>query len=568
MGALFVVAVALAVSRFHSMANTKPKPVQRGRIRRNGSGYQASVYVGRDPLTRKKIYVYEQASSLPEAEKARTKLLHQVDEQRHPKREVTVAFLLDRWLGVAEFDETSYERAEGIIRNYLKPTFGTLKAGKLTAEMLELFYSRLRQCQEQCEGRRNGKTEPTTKRKHVCEPLAANSIRKIHFILRPALNRGLRWGYVTTNVAALAEPPSQPKPNPDPPTPEEAALVLNTAWQRDLDWGTFLFMTMVTGSRRGEMCALRWSDINFDRLELFVKHSNNGRRIKDTKTHQRRRQAIDVITRNVLLAHRERAKERCKALGGELDRDAFVFTSEADSSLPLKPPSVSQRYRRLAEKLKIHTHRLKDLRTYNVTELLGNGADVRTVAGRVGHGSNGATTLKYYAAFLATSDRQAVTAFAKQLPVPEGLLAEQPVTTVINGLRLVCQCGNESLWAMLVVAEGGAEALCGQCEAAVQARPDAAVGPIGRTIKVEAAPPHDLAPWEVIAKDLADAIKDGTMLPGEDVPTVGDIAQAHGVSVSTAHRAFTQLKNDGLIEVSRGRRAIVLPRQEKNSDAE
>jgi integrase len=62
---------------------------------------------------------------------------------------------------------------------------------------------------------------------------------------------------VTTNVAALAEPPSQPKPNPDPPTPEEAVLILNTAWQRDLGWGTFLLLTMVTGSRRGEMCALR-----------------------------------------------------------------------------------------------------------------------------------------------------------------------------------------------------------------------------------------------------------------------------------------------------------------------
>ncbi|MFD5009416.1 tyrosine-type recombinase/integrase [Streptomyces chartreusis] len=324
---------------------------------------------------------------------------------------------------------------------------------------------------------------------------------------------------------------------------------------------------MVTGSRRGEMCALRWSDIDLDRLELFVKHSNNGRRIKDTKTHQRRKQAIDVVTRSVLVAHRSRAEERCKALGGELARDAFVFSGDADSAVPLVPSSVSQRYRRLAKKLKIHTHRLKDLRAYNVTELLRAGADVRTVAGRVGHGGGGATTLKYYAAFLASSDRQAVTAFAKQLPVPEGLLAEQPVTTVINGLRLLCECGNESLWAMLQVTEDGTVALCGQCEAEVQAQPDAAVGPTGRTIKMEAASHRELAPWKVIAKDLADAIKDGTMLPGEDVPTVGDIAQAHGVSVGTAHRAFAQLKRDGLIEVSRGRRGIVSPRQEEAVDA-
>jgi hypothetical protein len=60
-------------------------------------------------------------------------------------------FLLDRRLSVAELDvDTSYERAEGIIRNYLKPTFGELKTDKLTAELPELFYARLRQSQEQC----------------------------------------------------------------------------------------------------------------------------------------------------------------------------------------------------------------------------------------------------------------------------------------------------------------------------------------------------------------------------------------------------------------------------------
>ncbi|MEU9655035.1 hypothetical protein [Streptomyces chartreusis] len=85
--------------------------------------------------------------------------------------------------------------------------------------------------------------------------------------------------------------------------------------------------------------------------------------------------------------------------------------------------------------------------------------------------------------------------------MPEGLLAEQPVTTVINGLRLLCECGNESLWAMLQVTEDGAVALCGHCEAAVQGQPEAGVGPIGRTAKVEAAPPRELVPWEVIAKD-------------------------------------------------------------------
>jgi hypothetical protein len=117
------------------MANTKSQRRQRGSIRPHGAGFQVRVYAGRDPLTKKDLYLHEQAETETEAEKVRTRLLHQVDEKRHPKTQAAMSFLLDRWLGVAELDETSYERAEGIIRNYLKPTFGDLKAGKLTAEI-------------------------------------------------------------------------------------------------------------------------------------------------------------------------------------------------------------------------------------------------------------------------------------------------------------------------------------------------------------------------------------------------------------------------------------------------
>jgi integrase len=68
------------------MANTKRKRRQRGSIRPNGAGFQVRVYAGRDPLTKKDIYLHEQAETEPEAEKARTRLLHQVDEKRTVSR--------------------------------------------------------------------------------------------------------------------------------------------------------------------------------------------------------------------------------------------------------------------------------------------------------------------------------------------------------------------------------------------------------------------------------------------------------------------------------------------------
>jgi site-specific recombinase XerD len=68
-------------------------------------------------------------------------------------------------------------------------------------------------------------------------------------------------------------------------------------------------------------------------------------------------------------------------------------------------------------KLGISTH-LHAIRHYSATELLASGVDLRTVAGRLGHSSGGATTLKVYAAWVARADQQASELLAARLPAP------------------------------------------------------------------------------------------------------------------------------------------------------
>ena len=59
------------------------------------------------------------------------------------------------------------------------------------------------------------------------------------------------------------------------------------------------------------------------------------------------------------------------------------------------------------------------LRHYSATELIAAGVDVRTVAGRLGHGGGGATTLRVYAAWLSESDQRAAAALSRRLPRPQ-----------------------------------------------------------------------------------------------------------------------------------------------------
>ena len=74
--------------------------------------------------------------------------------------------------------------------------------------------------------------------------------------------------------------------------------------------------------------------------------------------------------------------------------------------MPTNPEGVTQRYKRMANSLKIDTT-LKSLRHYSATELISAGVDVRTVAGRLGHGGGGATTLRVYTAWTSEADQRA-----------------------------------------------------------------------------------------------------------------------------------------------------------------
>jgi integrase len=145
----------------------------------------------------------------------------------------------------------------------------------------------------------------------------------------------------------------------------------------------------------------------------------------------------------------------------------------------------------MALQLKLRSTRLHSLRHYSATELVAAGVDIRTVAGRLGHGSGGATTLKVYAGWVDEAHRRAAETMAAVLPTP--------VPT----------------------------------------------------------PPPPSGPYVVIAGALGEQIRSGALKPGNKLPTVAQLAVTNHVAVGTAHRALTLLKNEGLITVTRGRRAVV-----------
>jgi integrase len=286
-----------------------------------------------------------------------------------------------------------------------------MQVARVDAELLETFYARLRKCRDHCGGRRYTQHRTTQPHdcdqrcgSHICKGLAASSVRQIHWILTGALDRAVRWKWIALNQAEQADKPALPHPNPQPSSAAEAARIVTAAW-RDPDWGTFVWCAMTLGARRGELCALRWKHVDLGTsvvtLRRVISLDESGDLVeKDTKTHQQRRAVVDAETAEVLAEHKRRWQ---------------VFSPAPDGSTFPIPDTMTQPYDRLAKRLGIDSH-LHTLRHYSAIELIAAGMDLRIVAGRLGHGGGGATTLRVYAAWLSEADQRAATALSGRMP--------------------------------------------------------------------------------------------------------------------------------------------------------
>jgi integrase len=341
-----------------------------------------------------------------------------------------MAYAVDEWLRTSEVEDSTRDGYVNYINRYIKPILGEQPVRKVDVHTLESFYTELRRCRIRCDGKpfiekhkadgehdcAEQKCEP-----HKCNPLAKSTVRQIHSVISGTLNAAERWGWIDSNPARAARRP-RPKPlEPDPPTSAEAAKLAEEAFNMDDDWGTLVWLVMTTGVRRGELCGLRFSRIDFDEGVIDLRKNWVNDKEKDTKTHQNRRIALDTETVVLLKEQRDRVRERVEALGQEFSDDLFVFsgTKSPDHSAPYPPNAVTQRYKDMAVRVGVKTH-LHALRHYSATELLSAGVDIRTVAGRLGHGGGGATTLRVYAAWVAASDRKAAEILGSRMPNRRG----------------------------------------------------------------------------------------------------------------------------------------------------
>ena len=271
-----------------------------------------------------------------------------------------------------------------MVEHDIKPALGPVRLDKLTAWQLDEFYHDL-----------------------LARGLSPSSVRRFHSVLHASLARAVKWGHDPDNKADRATPPSLVSKTVTAPELMDVQRLIQEAERDKPVLAAAIALAAVTGARRGELCALRWSDVDWSRQRLTISRSltdiDGVMKPGPTKTHQQRYIALDDTLLALLNKRHSDQEAYATAVGVELVEDPFILSPVSDGGTAFKPDTLTDYYKRTAKKLGLDTH-FHELRHFTATTAVASGTDIRTVSGRLGH-ADPSVTLRVYSHAVEERDR-------------------------------------------------------------------------------------------------------------------------------------------------------------------
>lgn len=259
---------------------------------------------------------------------------------------------------------------------YLDPELLKMSLAEITPLHLGREWKRL----SESGGRHRRTKEP--------RPLSSKTVRSIASVVSSAFARAIRWGLITANPVTNSEPPRVKK---------HFGMALTVAQQTTLiaaasgPWcmAMFLDAAAALGARRGEVLALRWSDMKDGRFTISrsLTQTKNGLEFKGTKSEKPRVIKVPASTLNKLQTHRHQQDIFRSKYGPDYRTDLDLIFANPDGS-PLRPDSISATVSLLFRRLKLPKGAsLHSLRHTHTSHLLANGVPLPVVSARLGHSS-------------------------------------------------------------------------------------------------------------------------------------------------------------------------------------
>ena len=274
---------------------------------------------------------------------------------------------------------------------------GHKRVSKITAMDLESFYQNL--------------TEIISER--TGKPLSQQSIKHYHQCLSVILADATMKGVISRNPASreFVKPPVVDKKEPAHFNDEQAQQFIEALQnEEDLRKATAFTLLIYSGIRLGELTGLEWTDIDFDKQTIAIRRTSQAvkgqgtiTKIPKNRTSSRTIKLPSTVF-DTLRSYRKWYLERRLALGDKwIDSNRLFIQWDGK---PITPIVINKWMDAIIEAHGLPRITPHGLRHTNISLLIANGIDLRTVANKAGH-SRTSTTVDIYSHIIQAADEHA-----------------------------------------------------------------------------------------------------------------------------------------------------------------
>jgi len=244
--------------------------------------------------------------------------------------------------------------------------------------------------------------------KYMRSGASRSSVGLMHCVISGALNHAVDDELIESNPAAglVRKLALDDKGREEirPLTPTEVATVLSIIADH---WPAYYpaFLTLFrTGLRLGELCALKWEDVNFRDKQLMIHRTARDQVITNKTKTSRSRRRVDIsdqLAQVLADMHKQWIKNNLKS-GNKKRNLVFQLNNK------LLPQNTIRRiFNRALERAGLDRRRIHDIRHTYASILLSTGTPIIYVKEQLGHTSI-KTTVDVYGHLLPSTNRHAV----------------------------------------------------------------------------------------------------------------------------------------------------------------